>query len=84
MKCVDLSADTVPKGDWFCQDGCKAARKKRKGRGKEKSSSAQVDSNSELSDHKYNYTRAITWIGLNLLCRRDAVREADGETMMTH
>lgn len=84
MKCVDLSADTVPKGEWFCQDGCKTARKKRKGRGKGKSSSAQVDSDSELSDHKYNYTRAITWIGLNLLCRRDAVREADGEAMMTH
>ncbi|CAC5386074.1 unnamed protein product [Mytilus coruscus] len=35
-------------------------------------------------DFKYNYSRAITWAGLNLLCRRDAVREADGGVMMSH
>lgn len=29
-----------------------------------------------------NYSLSLIWRGLNLLCRRDAVREADGEAMM--
>ncbi|VDI05718.1 Hypothetical predicted protein [Mytilus galloprovincialis] len=78
--CSDAS-DSLPEGDWFCKAACKKAKK---GKPKRKSKSASKTENSPNSDFKCNYSRAIAWVGLNLLCRRDAVREADGEAMLTH
>ena len=76
-KCLDMT--DVPEGNWYCRSACKSS-KKAKSRKKSKSRSTVNKSD----DFKYNYSRAITWTGLNLLCRRDAVREADGEAMMSH
>ncbi|CAG2194617.1 unnamed protein product [Mytilus edulis] len=38
----------------------------------------------DMTDVPEGKCRDITWTGLNLLCRRDAVREADGEAMISH
>ena len=35
-------------------------------------------------DYKNKYSLAIAWCGLNLPRRKDPVREADGEAMMTY
>lgn len=37
----------------------------------------------DKEDHVLNYSLAVVWRGLNLMCRRDAVREADGVAMMS-
>ncbi|CAG2203273.1 unnamed protein product [Mytilus edulis] len=74
LKCITMTADSLPEGDWFCKAACKKAKK---GKPKRKSKSASKTENSPNSDFKCNYSRAIAWVGLNLLCRRDAVREAD-------
>lgn len=79
MKCVGFNEDNAPTGDWYCQEACKP--KKRKGKKGKKKSKKDVK---PVNDTKYNYSRALCWFGLNLLCRRDAVREADGEAMMSH
>ena len=79
LKCVHMSAENVPKGDWFCQDACKTAKKGKRKRGKK-----SADKPEQIYDHIYNYSRAMAWLGLHLLCRRDAVREADGNAMITH
>jgi len=79
LKCVHMSAENVPKGDWFCQDACKTAKKGKRKRGKK-----SADKPEQIYDHTYNYSRAMAWLGLHLLCRRDAVREADGNAMITH
>lgn len=31
-----------------------------------------------------NYSHAMTWFGLNLFCRSDAIRETDGNAMIKH
>ena len=76
-RCVGIQEDDVPQGDWYCQASCRIAKKGRQpaGRG---------DVVSQSTDFVHNYSRAITWFGLNLLCRRDAVREADGNAMMSY
>ncbi|VDI47021.1 Hypothetical predicted protein [Mytilus galloprovincialis] len=79
MKCVHINPENVPKRDWFCHDACKTAK-----RGKRKRGKKSVDKPEQVSDHIYNYSRSMAWLGLNLLCRRDAVREADGNAMITH
>ncbi|CAC5388947.1 unnamed protein product [Mytilus coruscus] len=81
LKCITMTADSLPEGDWFCKAACKKAKK---GKPKRKSKSASKTDHSPNSDFKCNYSRAIAWVGLNLLCRRDAVREADGEAMLTY
>ena len=78
MKCVDIPVDNPPEGDWYCQHACRRLCSKK---GKSKGKSNQQDP-PNASDFVYNYSRAITWAGLNLLCRRDAVREADGDALM--
>ena len=40
--------------------------------------------NSICSDFVFTYSRAITWAGLNPLCRRNAVRETDGDALMKY
>ena len=76
MRCLDINPKKPPKGKWFCCD----ARKKLSASKREKTASPK----SELqNDYVYNYSIGIVWQGLNLLCRRDAVREADDEAMLS-
>ena len=78
LKCVGIAEDAVPEGDWFCCGKCSRVKPKR---------SSKTPSNYVISnymDHLRNYSCAITWCGLNLMTRRDAVREADGDAMMSH
>jgi hypothetical protein len=77
LKCLNMT--NIPKGDWFCKPACKTAKKQRKTR-KSTGKTTQKDK----PDYVYNYSRGIVWVGLSLLCRRDAVREADVEAMMSH
>ena len=57
----------IPQEDWFCSDQCRDAALHKSG----------FD-----EDHKLAYCTAMAWKGLNLLVRRDAVREGDGEAMI--
>ena len=70
----------MPKGNWCCSDACISKRKTRKKAVKK----SEVETEDAVNDYKNGYSRAIAWVGLNLLCRRDAVREADGEAMMPY
>ena len=71
MRCVNIKS--IPKGKWYCCDACKALSKTKRG---QKPSSSKYD-------YVYKHNIALIWKGLNLLCRRDAVREADGEAMLS-
>ena len=77
MACVNVNPESdIEDEEWFCQDLCRLPMK-----GKRKMlKSGEVDA----CDYIYNYSRSLTWCGLNLLCRRDAVREGDGPAMMSH
>ncbi|KAK3102767.1 hypothetical protein FSP39_013804 [Pinctada imbricata] len=74
LKCVGIMEDQVPEGDWFCQEKCRHLKEGSTRRG------GLVQ---DVNDYIYNHSRALTWAGLNLLSRRDAVREADGDAMMS-
>ena len=52
-------------------------------KGKSKKNANQ-QSPPNASNFVYNYSRAITWAGLNLVCRRDAVREAERDALMRY
>lgn len=52
--------------------------------GKEKVVPKKGQQTTSRDDYKRNYSLALVWRGLNLLCRRDAVREADVEAMMEY
>ena len=70
IRCLNIKS--VPKGKWYCCDACKGLSKSKR--------SKKVSSR---HDFIYKHNIALIWRGLNLLCRRDAVREADGEAMMS-
>ncbi|OWF48543.1 Chromatin modification-related protein png2 [Mizuhopecten yessoensis] len=78
LQCLGLPLDELPKGAWFCSDAC-AKRKKGK-RGKLPKETVTFDQEDRIE----GYCKAMVWRGLNLLCRRDAVREGDGETMIRY
>jgi hypothetical protein len=82
LKCLNMT--NIPKGDWFCKPACKTAKKQRKTRRSTGKTTQKEPTQKDKPDYVYNYSRGIIWVGLNLLCRRDAVREADGEAMMCH
>lgn len=77
MKCIGVDPRKKIKGHWFCSEEFKV-RWKGKGRGTKGQKGKSED------DFKRKYSLALVWRGLNLLCRRDAVREADGDAMMAH
>jgi hypothetical protein len=79
MKCLGIDPDKTIKGDWFCSSECK---KRLKGKGRKQK--GQDTSITYENDRKRDYSVALLWRGLNLLCRRDAVREADGDAMMAY
>jgi hypothetical protein len=94
--CVAVDEDNIPE-QWFCSNSCKGKftvaqsrkrYKRRKGqRGKAHQSALvreELESSSSTDDFKERHSRALTWAGLNLLCRRDAVRENDGPDMLRH
>ena len=78
LKCLGIADEDVPEGDWFCTDKCRSKKKKRSSKDKDKSTVGNV------ADYVRNHSMAITWKGLNLLCRRDAVREGDGDGIISH
>ena len=82
MKCVNIDSENIPTGDWYCNEQCRNIKckggRKRKRPGKT-TTTGEKDKNVH---YKENYSRAIAWCGLQLLCRRDAVREGDGEAMI--
>ncbi|KAH3741064.1 hypothetical protein DPMN_047782 [Dreissena polymorpha] len=77
IRCFGIYPKNPPKGRWFCTDDCRSMMGKK---GKVEKKRQDVRPN---VDFKQNYTKSILWCGLNLLCRRDAVREADGQAMLT-
>ena len=80
MACVNITLNSVSDDDWFCQDLCRQTVKGNRKKGPKTVKASQVDS----CDYVYNYSRSLVWCGLNILCRRDAVREEDGEAMISH
>ena len=80
MKCVNVTHDSVGDEDWFCQEPCRQSVKGKRKKSPRTGKASQVD----VCDYVYNYSRALVWSELNLLCRRDAVREGDGDAMMSH
>lgn len=95
LSCLKMKEEEIPQGDWFCNTKCKkvpktgksaAAKGKSKGKGKGKKGKKEEktkDGDDDDKDCVNLYTLAMVWFGLNLLTRRDAVREADGVDMMT-
>uniref|UniRef100_A0A8W8IKI6 Zinc finger PHD-type domain-containing protein n=1 Tax=Magallana gigas TaxID=29159 RepID=A0A8W8IKI6_MAGGI len=71
LKCVGLK--DAPAGKWFCSKDCKIASSKKK---KLKSEPKE--------DGVYNYVTGLMFVGLMDLVRHDAVRENDGQAMMSH
>jgi len=71
LECVGLTEDSVPEGSWFCSTTCRSAVKVRV---------AEAVSD----DLVYEYSRRVTWAGLNDMVRRDAVRHNDGPMMLTY
>ena len=80
MNCVNVTDDSVSDEDWFYQDLCRQAVKGKRKKGSRTSKASQVD----FCDYVHNYSWSLVWCGLNFLCRRDAVREGDGDAMITH
>ncbi|XP_060559101.1 uncharacterized protein LOC132719356 [Ruditapes philippinarum] len=78
MRCVGIDPEKPPKGKWYCSDQCRPKRKRSGSKSK-----TRVSPNVSRKDHKHLYSTACLWYGLNMLCRRDAVREADGNAMMS-
>ncbi|KAJ8297376.1 hypothetical protein KUTeg_023907 [Tegillarca granosa] len=76
LDCVNLLEDEVPEGAWFCSDICKKSKLSK--------TSKKKTMASRLSDGKKEYARAVMWRGLNHMVRKDAIREGDGERMITH
>ena len=45
-------------------------------------SSSLSDSHTNVNDHVYEYSCAVTWHGLKLMAERDAERENDGDAII--
>jgi hypothetical protein len=46
-------------------------------------SSSLSDSHTNVNDHVYEYSCAVTWHGLKLMAERDAERENDGDAIIS-
>ena len=80
MQCLGIDAKKKQPKIWYCSDQCKAHSK---AKGKARKVKEKTEKTPEITkDFKKDYSMSLVWRGLNLLCRRDAVREADGEAMM--
>lgn len=79
MKCLGSDPEKTIKGDWFCSD-----KYKRRWKGKGRKQKGQDTSTTRENDKKRDYSVALLWRCLILLCRRDTVREADGDAMMAY
>nr|XP_022309155.1 uncharacterized protein LOC111114903 [Crassostrea virginica] len=71
-KCVGL--ENAPAGKWYCSDACKRTYSKKKSSSKE----------TLKEDGTFNYISSLTYMGLMDLVRQNAVRENDGDAMMSH
>jgi hypothetical protein len=77
MRYVGIDPKKPPKDKLFCCDNC---RNYVKSKTKHKKNKDPVNDEDKIR----SYSLALVWAGLNLLRRRDAVREADGEAMIAY
>lgn len=78
LKCLNMT--NIPKGDRFVNLHAKLLKNK------ERLENLRVRQHRKISPTMSATTvvESFGWVGLNLLCRRNAVREADREAMMSH
>ena len=75
IDCVGLRKLPTENEVWYCSVDCQRAPRK--------SSQDYSVQQSDDDDHVRNYSIAVVWNGLLDLIHRDAIREADGNAMMT-
>ncbi|XP_069114331.1 LOW QUALITY PROTEIN: uncharacterized protein [Argopecten irradians] len=77
LECVEMTEDEVPDGEWYCSQECKTGKKQHT-----KKRRKVIDI--LKADRKRYYSVRLIWRGLGQMVRRDAIRENDGERMITH
>ena len=80
FKCFNIKLNNICCGEyytagiWYCSDACKRTYSKKKSSSKE----------TLKEDGTFNYISSLTYMGLMDLVRQNAVRENDGDAMMSH
>ena len=73
ISCLNMSPEDIPEGDFYCSTECSEASKQYKG---------VILQTSD--DHVFEYSRAMLYRGLGERARYDAIRENDGDRIMSH
>ena len=94
--CMDMSADDIPEGSWFCQEYCRAVastggvvkgRKQTGGSQKKKKKrddiSDESESESDAYDSKFAYSKAVIWRCLFNKCLHDAIKHNNGPKIIS-
>ncbi|XP_069129357.1 uncharacterized protein [Argopecten irradians] len=77
LECVGMTEDEVPDGEWYCSQECKTGKKQHTQKRRKVIDVLKAD-------RKRYYSVRLIWRGLGQMVRRDAIRENDGERMITH
>ncbi|KAL3889910.1 hypothetical protein ACJMK2_002229 [Sinanodonta woodiana] len=72
LTCLGLSDNDVPVGEWFCSGQCEVM-----------STESTKDYKSN-QDHIFEYSKALLWRGLGEMACHDAIREGDGDRIVSH
>lgn len=83
LDCIGFSEQELPSSNWYCTEKCKQLFEDESA-GSSRPAKKRRTNTKYLPDYKFRYNTALVWRGLNLLCRRDAVREGDGDAMMSY
>lgn len=77
IECLDMEEDDIPEGAWYCSTTCEDEKAKKKSR--KKTTTANT-----LADIKLHYALLLMWKGLSQLSRKDALRENNGNMIISH
>ncbi|XP_064615651.1 uncharacterized protein LOC135479677 [Liolophura sinensis] len=84
LECIGFSEEELPSCEWYCTEECKLLYEDESVRQSSRLVKKRRTNTTYLPDFKFRYNTALAWRGLNLLCRRDAVREGDGDAMLSY